>query len=287
MIRALLLRLTAMRSACASALSPAAFETGEEQPTLDGLYRSPPCVCGRDVIEVTHGLAALANKHCGPAVTGLLWLVLIGIGVALLFTWLLVIDAVAKGRPRGKMVQLAAAYRRFSPSAPQSEASALPSRGRGRRLTLLVLAVLVILNVIWLAFLLSRSPGEWAVEPTSTQRATPGGLSSSAARSPASNSRSGSPEGRSTIELERSAKSARPFQPVRIQGTYQGGAHTFLRVQRLEAGEWLSFPVPTKADESGRFTAYVELGQPGRYQLRVLDPKTGVTSKPFVLVIEG
>jgi hypothetical protein len=32
-----------------------------------GLNRSPPCVCGRDVIEVTHGLAALASK-------GLLWL---------------------------------------------------------------------------------------------------------------------------------------------------------------------------------------------------------------------
>jgi hypothetical protein len=25
-------------------------------------YRSPPCVCGRDVIEVTHGLAAAAIK---------------------------------------------------------------------------------------------------------------------------------------------------------------------------------------------------------------------------------
>jgi hypothetical protein len=60
--------------------------------------------------------------------TGLLWLVLIGIAVTLLFTWLLLIDAVARGRPRGKMRQLAAAYRRFSPSAPQigSECPARP-----------------------------------------------------------------------------------------------------------------------------------------------------------------
>ena len=71
--------------------------------------------------------------------TGLLWLVLIGIAVTLLFTWLLLIDAVARGRPRGKMRQLAAAYRRFSPSAPQSKASALPDRNRRRRLTLLAL----------------------------------------------------------------------------------------------------------------------------------------------------
>jgi hypothetical protein len=45
--------------------------------------------------------------------------------------------------------------------------------------------------------------------------------------------------------------------------------------------------VPTKTDQSGQFTAHVELGQPGPYRLRVLDPDSGVTSKPFVLVIEG
>ena len=37
----------------------------------------------------------------------------------------------------------------------------------------------------------------------------------------------------------------------------------------------------------GQFTADVEFGQPGRYRLRVRDPDSGVTSKPFVLVIEG
>ena len=90
-----------------------------------------------------------------------------------------------------------------------------------------------------------------------------------------------------TIQLEDSADSAKPFQTVRIQGTYRGGADTFLRVQRWEEGRWLAFPLPTKTDQSGRFTAYVELGQPGRYRLRVLDPDSGVKSKPFVLVIKG
>jgi hypothetical protein len=63
---ALRLRLTAMGSAYASErrqrLRPAKINLHSH-----GLYRSPPCVCGRDVIEVTHGLAALASK-------GLLWL---------------------------------------------------------------------------------------------------------------------------------------------------------------------------------------------------------------------
>jgi hypothetical protein len=91
----------------------------------------------------------------------------------------------------------------------------------------------------------------------------------------------------STIQLEDLPKSARPFETVRVQGTYRGGADTFLRVQRWEKGKWLAFPIPTKTDQSGKFTAYVELGQPGRYQLRMLDPGSGAASKPFVLVIKG
>jgi len=43
----------------------------------------------------------------------------------------------------------------------------------------------------------------------------------------------------------------------------------------------------TKTSKSGRFTAYVEPGGPGRYQLRVLDPNSLVTSETFVLVIKG
>jgi hypothetical protein len=204
--------------------------------------------------------------------------VLIGIAVALLVTCLLLIAALAIRRP--KMLQLEAAYRRFSPSG------ALPGRNRRLQLTLLVLAVLVILNVVWLGHLLSRASGERAVESTSTQSATPGGLSSSAGRLPASEPRSGSAEGE-TIQLEALADSGRPFQPVRIQGTYRGGADTFLRVQRWEGGKWLAFPLPTKTDQWGQFSTYVEFGQPGRYRLRVLDPASGVTSKTFVLVIKG
>ena len=104
--------------------------------------------------------------------------------------------------------------------------------------------------------------------------------------SSAADPRSGSAEQR-TIQLEDLADSAKPFQTVRIQGTYPGGGDTFLRVQRWEGGKWLDFPLPTKTDSSGKFTAFIELGQPGRYRLRVLDPDSGVTSKILVLVIKG
>ena len=223
--------------------------------------------------------------------TGDQWLeVLIGIAVALLLILLLLIAVVVIRRPKGKLV---AAYRRFSSS------DAVPGRNLWRRL--LVLSVLVILNVICLGLLLSRAPGEQVVEPATTQSATPGGLSSSAGPSQASDQRpptstttpgagdntgSGSAE-QETIQLENSADSAKPFQTVQIQGTYRGGADASLRVQRWEGGQWLAFPLPAKTDQSGQFTAYVELGEPGRYQLRVLDPDSGVTSNPSVVVIKA
>jgi hypothetical protein len=221
---------------------------------------------------------------------GYQWLeVLIGIAVALLLTLLLLIAALLIRRPTGK---LAAAYRRFSSS------DGLPRRSRRLRLKLLVLAVLVILNVVCLGLLLSLAP-ERAVESASTQSATARPPSSSASqasdpRPPTSTTRpgagdstgSGSAE-QDTIRLEDPAESARPFQTVRIQGTYRGGADILLRLQRWEGGKWVDFPLPIKTDQSGQFSAYVDLGQPGRYRLRVLNPHSGVTSKHFVLVING
>jgi hypothetical protein len=207
--------------------------------------------------------------------------VLMGIAVALLLTWLILIAALAIRRPKSKVVQLEAAYRQFSSSG------VLPGRNRRLRLTLLVLAVLVILNVVWLGLLLSRASDERAGQSISSQSATPGGVSPSSGPSSTSDPRSGSAEEQRTIQLEDVADSAKPFQTVRIQGTYRGGGDTFLLVQRWEGGKWLDFPLPTKTNESGRFTAYVELGQRGRYALRVLDPDSGVTSNILVLVIKG
>jgi serine acetyltransferase len=134
----------------------------------------------------------------------------------------------------------------------------------------------------------------------STQGATPSGQASSAGPSPASDPRpsssattpsardnTGSAAAPKAIQMDDPTLSAKPFETVRISGTFRGGADTFLRVQRREAGKWLAFPLPAKTDQSGHFTTYVDLGRPGRYQLRLLDPVSGVTSKPFVLVIRG
>ena len=202
---------------------------------------------------------------------------LIGFAIALLLTWLLLIAVLVIRRP--KTLQLEAAYRRFSPS------DALPPREPRPRLRLLVLGLFVTFTAVWLGLLLFRASGEPAVESSPIQSATSGG-GQSPTEPPASAPRSGSAE-REAIQVKDVPASARPFETVRIRGSYRDGADTLLRVQRWEDGKWLAFPLPAKTDKSGQFTAYVELGQPGRYRLRLLDPSTGLTSKPFVLVING
>lgn len=124
-------------------------------------------------------------------------------------------------------------------------------------------------------------PSAVAVGPASAPATSPAATSptatSPAATSPATKG--------VQIRLEDTAHSAEPFQTVALRGTFAGGAGAFVQVQRWEGGRWMSFPVPATTDESGGFTAYVELGQPGDHRLRVVDPQSGAASEPFALVI--
>ena len=181
-------------------------------------------------------------------------------------------------------------------SGPSPDGADGPGITAGRRGVVGVAAVLFILGCAVVFYRVvpgfhtsGSSPSTTASSaPTAvaSQNATPGGVSSSAGPAPASDPKNGS-AAEEPIQLENVADSARPFQTVRIHGTYRGGADTFVRVQRSEVGKWVTFPVPTKTNQSGKFTARVELGTPGRYRLRVVDPNSGVASKPFVLVIQG
>jgi serine/threonine protein kinase len=160
-----------------------------------------------------------------------------------------------------------------SQQAPGPVASAEAPRRRGKRRVAIaaLAAALVTVTAPSIAWLISE-PAPAALPATITSSVTPGPPSSSAGR---------------VIQLENAADAAKPFQTVEIQGTYRGGADTSLRVQRWEGGQWLDFPLPTVTDQAGQFTAYVELGQPGRYRLRLLDPDSGVTSTPSELVIKS
>ena len=160
-----------------------------------------------------------------------------------------------------------------SRGVPGQVASAKAPRRRGKRRVAIAALAAALVTVVApsMAWLISE-PAPAALPATITSNAPPDPPSSSAGR---------------IIQLENPADAAKPFQTVEIQGTYRGGADTSLRVQRWEGGQWLDFPLPTVTDQAGQFTAYVELGGPGRYRLRLLDPNSGVTSTPSELVIKS
>jgi hypothetical protein len=156
-----------------------------------------------------------------------------------------------------------------------------------KRFGYLALAATILAALLLGALLFAnRNGGDVTAQSDATVTA-PGTVPASKSTSEPSDASRNTGRNEPTIQLEDLSGSAMPFEAVRIQGTYRGGAGTFLRLQRWEGDKWLDFPLPTKTDESGRFVTQAEFGQPGHYRLRVLDPDSGVTSKPFVIVVKG
>jgi serine/threonine protein kinase len=156
---------------------------------------------------------------------------------------------------------------------------------RGRVLAAVALLVVVGSAGAWLA----GDPGSSGVPATGSPVSTAAASASPPVATPGAEGNSGpGTQGDARIELMEPAGSAKPFEAVQLSGTFTGGrSSTFLQVQRLEGGTWRSFPLPTRADRTGQFTTFVELGQPGRYPLRVLDPESGATSGTVVLVVRA
>jgi serine/threonine protein kinase len=168
-----------------------------------------------------------------------------------------------------------------SQRTPDQVESAEAPGGRGNRRVVVPTLAAALVTVIALAtaWLISE-PAPSALPATNARPPT------STTTSAGGNARSGSAQ-QETIQLDDSADSAKPFQTVQIEGTYRGGENIILRVQRWENGQWVTLPLPTTTDQSGQFSAYVDFGQPGPYQVRVVDPGSGVTSEPSVLLIKG
>ncbi|MGH3589303.1 MAG: hypothetical protein ACRDQ0_23580 [Pseudonocardia sp.] len=102
-----------------------------------------------------------------------------------------------------------------------------------------------------------------------------GGNSATASAKPGSTSTHDAHE----IGLDAPPTLSRPAK-VPVSGSYPAAAPgTSLRVQLLDAdGRWVSFPLPTAVDESGRFATFVELARRGTSRLRVVDPASSATS---------
>jgi hypothetical protein len=158
-----------------------------------------------------------------------------------------------------------------------------PAKRRGFGYVAAAATVLAALLVGALLFTVTRDRGV-------TTQSVPAVTATATGTEPTSGPSNGSTntaEKEPTIQLENPPETARASQTVRIDGRYRSGPDSFVQAQRWEGGRWVDFPLPAKADKSGRFTTFIELWQPGRYRLRVVDPHSGVRSKTFVLVVTG
>jgi hypothetical protein len=92
--------------------------------------------------------------------------------------------------------------------------------------------------------------------------------------------------GGAAIQTSSSTYFGRPFETVQITGRYPG-AHgpTQLRVEIQQPQGWAPFPLPAVTRPSGEFKAYVEMGGPARYRLRIVDPQRHATSSLLELVV--
>jgi hypothetical protein len=135
----------------------------------------------------------------------------------------------------------------------------------------------------------SDPAGQAGTETSATRssaRATPGTPSGTSSGTPSGTASSSATPAGDRIELAWRSDFARPFETVRVAGEYHGAAEgTTLRVQLRRGDRWTPFPLPVVTQASGRFRAFVELGEPGVYRLRVLDPEAKIVSDTLTLTI--
>ena len=119
-----------------------------------------------------------------------------------------------------------------------------------------------------------------------TTRATAGDTSPSVLSFPTAAS---SPQtGADAIVLARKAYEAEPFRVVRVSGTVRTpspAARDQVHLEVRKGAGWSTFPLPAVTGAEGRFTAFVSLGSPGRYRLRVVAAGGGPVSDPFLVTV--
>lgn len=134
----------------------------------------------------------------------------------------------------------------------------------------------------------TRGPATKSATRSPTRTATPSPTRSpTPTATPTSVERPGTPQPVRRIEVTSRHYFGRPFKTVSITGVDHGaGAARTLRVEHREQDRWTRFPIPASTRDSGRFTAYVEMGAPGSYRLRIVDVRTNEASPVITLDIE-
>jgi hypothetical protein len=156
------------------------------------------------------------------------------------------------------------------------------------------LVVLLLLGAIVYYWRAQTSPSLAATGPTAAASASPSAAvdasppTATPTPTPGVGGQSASVPPEPSIEVyEGNAISAAPFETVPIRGTYHRGADTFVRAERREGARWVAYPLSAKTDRVGRFVIHIEFGASGPYWVRVVDPKTKLASREFVVAVAG
>lgn len=120
------------------------------------------------------------------------------------------------------------------------------------------------------------------VSPTGTSSPTETS-DTTAPTTPTQTTKTRKPKPAKQITLDASPDSAGTYERVNLTGTYRRGEGSTLQVQRKEGGAWVDFPTDATVS-GGTFSTYIETGQTGRNQFRVIDP-TGRTSNVVSVMI--
>ena len=94
--------------------------------------------------------------------------------------------------------------------------------------------------------------------------------------------------GADAIVLARKTYEAAPFRVVRVSGTVRTpspAARDQVHLEVRRGAGWSTFPLPAVTGAEGQFTAFVSLGSPGRYRLRVVAAGGGPVSDPFLVTV--
>ncbi len=87
------------------------------------------------------------------------------------------------------------------------------------------------------------------------------------------------------ITLRADPSQAGTYERVNLTGTYRRGEGAVLQVQRRLPGEsWTDFPTDASVS-AGTFTTYIETGQTGANEFRVVDTATGQASNTVTVRI--
>ncbi|MEV7430931.1 MULTISPECIES: hypothetical protein [unclassified Nocardioides] len=86
------------------------------------------------------------------------------------------------------------------------------------------------------------------------------------------------------ITLSSGQTSVTPMQQIDLTGVYPGGEGAILQVQRMAGGAWVDFPV-TVSVSNETFTTYIQTGQLGENEFRVVDTSSGLESNPVKVTI--